>query len=142
MTYVVDASVAFKWAVNEPHSDKARRLRDDYRSGVHELLAVDIFPAKVGNALVMAERRGIVPAGTGPALLASVMAAVPRLHTSLPDLLPRGYEIAIQAHRTIYDCLYVALAEREGCKLVTADLRLLNALGSLFPFVIPVASLP
>ncbi len=40
-----------------------------------------------------------------------------------------------------YDCLYVALAEREGCELVTADERLLNSLGRQFPFVIPLSSL-
>ena len=28
----------------------------------------------------------------------------------------------------MYDCLYVALAEREGCELVTADVRLINSL--------------
>jgi predicted nucleic acid-binding protein len=35
-------------------------------------------------------------------------------------------------------CLYVALAEREGCELVTADTRLLNSLSQQYPFVIPL----
>jgi len=40
------------------------------------------------------------------------------------------------------DCLYVALAEREGCELVTADSRLLNSLQPSFPALLDLASLP
>jgi predicted nucleic acid-binding protein len=42
----------------------------------------------------------------------------------------------------VYDCLYVALAEREGIPLVTTDQRLLNNLGPSFPFLVDLASLP
>lgn len=39
----------------------------------------------------------------------------------------------------VLDCLYIALAEREHCRVVTADQRLLNT----FPTVaISLASLP
>jgi hypothetical protein len=44
MKYILDASVAFKWEVFEADSDKANRLRDDFRNGIHELLAPDFFP--------------------------------------------------------------------------------------------------
>jgi len=42
----------------------------------------------------------------------------------------------------IYDCLYVALAEREGCELITADSKLVISLGVAFPFIIPLSALP
>jgi predicted nucleic acid-binding protein len=42
----------------------------------------------------------------------------------------------------IYDCLYVALAEREGCEFITADDKLIKKLQSKFPFVISRASMP
>lgn len=41
----------------------------------------------------------------------------------------------------VYDCVYVALAEREGCELVTADAKLVSALGVTYPFIIPLSSL-
>jgi predicted nucleic acid-binding protein len=41
-----------------------------------------------------------------------------------------------------YDCLYVALAEREGCQLVTADQKSINNLVPRFPFIVPLATLP
>ena len=47
MKYVLDTSVAFKWVVAGAHADKAIRLREDYRNGVHELLAPDIFPPRL-----------------------------------------------------------------------------------------------
>jgi predicted nucleic acid-binding protein len=34
------------------------------------------------------------------------------------------------------------LAEREQCELVTADDRLVRALQAVFPFILPLASLP
>jgi len=42
----------------------------------------------------------------------------------------------------IYDCLYVALAEREGCELVTADDKVLRVLQPQFSFITSLAALP
>ena len=42
----------------------------------------------------------------------------------------------------VYDCLYVAQAEREGCELVTSDARLLRSLQPRFPFILDLVSLP
>ena len=142
MKHVVDASVAFKWVVNEPLADKARLLRDDFRNGINDLLAPDIFPAEIGNAILIAERRGIVPSGQGSTLLADVMTTVPQLHAVLPNLLPRAYAIAAQFQRTVYDCLYVALAEQEKCDMVTADDKLVNSLQHHFPFIRHLNTLP
>ena len=43
----------------------------------------------------------------------------PILHSSLP-LMQRALLIARKARIGVYDCLYVALAEREGCELITS----------------------
>jgi predicted nucleic acid-binding protein len=51
-------------------------------------------------------------------------------------------EISSQFRGGLYDCLYVALAEREACQLVTDDQKLMANLTSHFPFIIPLASLP
>jgi predicted nucleic acid-binding protein len=58
MKYVIDASVGFKWAVSEIDSDKACLLRDDFNNAIHELLAPDLFPTEIANALAIAERAG------------------------------------------------------------------------------------
>jgi len=66
---------------------------------------------------------------------------LPRLFPALP-FLPRAYAISSAARIGVYDCLYVALAEREGCELVTTDARLINTLAPQLPFIVPLSSLP
>ena len=141
MRYVIDSSVAFKWVVREADSDKADRLRDDFRNAIHQLLAPDVFPVEVGHALTRAERQRRIPVGTAVPLLADVVSTLPALHSSLPFLL-RACTISSQARIGFYDCLYVALAQREGCDFVTADARLLTNLQVQFPFIVPLSSLP
>jgi predicted nucleic acid-binding protein len=142
MKYVVDASLAFKWEVVELHSDKVQQLRDDFRNAVHELLAPDLFPTEVAHALLVAERRGRILPGQGPLLLADVLTTLPRIYPSLAGLLPRAYAIAELTKASIYDCLYVALAEREKCELITADDKLVKKLQPHFSFVVSLASRP
>ncbi|MEX0585443.1 MAG: type II toxin-antitoxin system VapC family toxin [Pirellulales bacterium] len=141
MIYVLDSNIALKWALPEPDSARAILLRDRLRQGVVELLAPDFFPLEVAHALARAERRGIIQPPQGAQLLTDLLAARPQLHPSLP-LLPRAFELASSARIGVYDCAYVALAEQEQCELVTADARLLNALGATFPFIVDLASIP
>ena len=122
MKYVIDSSVAFKWAVPEADSDKAVALRDQFRSGTDELLAPDVFPIELAHALTRAERQGRISVSQAMQLLADVLQTSPDLHPSLP-LLPRAVELSSQSRVGVYDCLYTALAEREGCPLVTANGR-------------------
>lgn len=141
MRAVLDASVVLKWALPEADTPKAVRLRNEARRGLHELLAPDIFPVEIAHGLVKAGRRGAIHPSLGSRRMSSVMRDAPFLTSYIP-LLSRAFEIASSARIGVYECLYVTLAEREGCELVTADVRLLNALGGKFPFLVPLASLP
>lgn len=123
MKYVLDSSVAFKTLVTEPESDKALQLFEDFRNGALELIAPDILPVEVGHALTRAERQSRISAADGFSLWSAMMADCPRLFPSLP-LMPRAYPLSSQARLGIYDCLYVALGEQEGCPIVTDDTRL------------------
>src|ERR1700687_4902146 len=120
MKYVLDSSAALPWVLPEKHSAKAIQLRDGARNAVHELLAPDIFPAEVFNALLKAERTKRIKVGEAKPLYASRGANVPPLHSYLP-LMPRAGEIASRHRVALYDCLYIALAEREACEVITAD---------------------
>jgi predicted nucleic acid-binding protein len=48
-------------------------------------------------------------------------------------LLENAFQIATAYGRTVYDCLYVALAVQTNAQLITADERLANALAARFP---------
>jgi len=141
MKYVIDSSVSFKWVVPESDSDKADRLRVAFRNAVHELLAPDVFSLELAHALTKAERQGRIPVGQAAVLWADVQLNPPHFFPSGP-LAPRAIAISSAVRIGLYDCLYVALAQREGCELVTADDRLVRNLQPRFPFIVPLASLP
>jgi predicted nucleic acid-binding protein len=141
MKRVIDSSVSFKWVVPEVDTDKALRLRTDFRNAVLELIAPDVFYLETGHALTRAERQGRIPVGDAVPLLADVLSTPPIFYPSLP-LLMRACEISSQMRIGIYDCLYVALAEREGCQLVTADDKLVKNLSTQFAFIVALSSLP
>lgn len=141
MKYSLDSNDGLKWVLKEPDSPKAVRLRDEFRHGTHQLIAPDVFPVEVAHAIAKAERRGVIRVGDGSQKLADVITFMPDLHPYLP-LLPRAFAIASAARHGVYDCLYIALAEREGCELVTADDVLIKKFQGQFPFIVPLTSLP
>jgi predicted nucleic acid-binding protein len=141
MRYVLDASVAFKWVVSEIQTDKALLLRDDLKNGIHDLYSPEIFATEVAHALTHAERQKRITVGQALALWTDVLSTPPQLHPTYP-LLPRAISLSSNLRIGVYDCLYVALAEREQCELITADDKLLKNVQSKYPFVISLQSLP
>lgn len=141
MRYVLDANVALKWVLSEPDSARANALRQDFRNGIHQVLAPDIFPVEIAHGLTRAERRKLLKPPQGKALLADVLASCPQLHPSMP-LLDRAFDISSAHRQGVYDCLYVALAQQEGCELVTSDDKLVKNLQARFPLIMPLASMP
>src|SRR5438552_770484 len=141
MKLVLDSSVAIKWVLPEVDTPKTVRLRNEFREGVHELLTPDVFPIEVAHALTRAERKGTITLPMSIRRLNNVLSYPPVMHPYL-SLLPRAISISSATRQGVYDCLYVALAEREGCELLTADDKLIKNLQPAFPFIISLASLP
>jgi predicted nucleic acid-binding protein len=117
------------------------RFRDDTRVGTHALVSPDVFPVEAGHALTRAERQLRITPPNGWLGWRAILADCPQLHPSLP-LMPRAHALSSSSRVGIYDCLHVALAEREGCKFITADDKLIKNIQSKFPFVISLASMP
>ncbi|MGH7224922.1 MAG: type II toxin-antitoxin system VapC family toxin [Gemmataceae bacterium] len=141
MKYVLDSSAALKWVLAEADSGRAIRLRDEYKNGLHELLAPDICLAEIANGLASAERQGRIKTGESAILLHDIVRAAPVLHPT-PPLLPRAMALAIATRRAVYDCIYLALAESEGCELVTADDQFARGLRASYPFIVALVTLP
>ena len=122
MTLVVDASVAVKWVLPEADSERAIAVRamDD------DLIAPSLVYAEIGSAIWRASLRIGVPAGEARENL-RIAAGHYRRIISLEDLADLAIALAIRLQHPIYDCFYVALAERERCALITADARLIAA---------------
>jgi predicted nucleic acid-binding protein len=141
MKYVLDSSVALRWVLAEVESAKAVRLRNEYGNGVHDLVAPDIFPSEIANGLVSAERQSRIRTGEAAIFLHDVLRTAPVLYDP-SSLLIRAMEIALSTKKAVYDCLYLALAEAEGCELVTADDQFARGLRASYPFIVSLAVLP
>lgn len=126
MKLVLDSSVALKTVLPEVDSGRAVRLIADYKRGFHELLAPDFFPVEVGHALTRAERQKRIQPPDGWRFWNSIMADAPALLAYLP-VMPVAFSLSSTMRLGLYDSLYIALARRESCRVVTADQRLLSA---------------
>ena len=105
------------------------------------MIAPDMFPTEMCNILMILERSGKINPGDAHLFFRHLLSELPPLFPAIP-LLPRALEIAKQSRPTVYDCLHVALAEREGCELVTADDKLVKAVQPTLPLVVSLSSLP
>lgn len=126
---VCDASVALKWVINEPLSAEANRLREDFCNGVHHLIAPDLFCIEVGHVLTKLNRQHVLSPEDAERALVEILTTCPELRDTL-SLFPRAFELALQARCSLYDCFYVALSEQTGSQMVTADQRVINAMGA------------
>lgn len=120
MTLVVDASVVTKWVLDEDGSDRANALRNE-----DDLIAPSLVASEVGNALWKAVGRGDIVRADALAVLRSVLRPFSRLVPN-EELNVRALEFAIDLDHPIYDCFYLALAERESVTLVSADAALVT----------------
>ena len=136
---VVDASVAVKWVLPEDDSEQADRFLVDALDRSLRLMAPDVYMAEVANVLWTraALRHDISPEHARQGLR--------RLQGSIETLVPsrvlvsRAFELSMAFRHPVYDCVYVALALREQCELVTADRRLVKAMAPALGNVVLLA---
>ncbi len=121
---IIDASVAFKWIVEEPGSEQAIAW-----FGRAELLAPTLVHAEVGNALwKRVQRNEVADDGQIGERLADLASYVRTIDET--QFIPRALNLAIELGHPVYDCIYLALAEAMQDELLTADGRLLRAVAS------------
>jgi predicted nucleic acid-binding protein len=134
VTLVVDASLAVKWAVEEEYSEEALRLWDLCQARAEVVEAPPIFRPEVTNVLHRKARRGEMDLGEARRAAEYLVGAV--AIGEPPGLYGRAMDLAAAFRLgAVYDSLYVALAELEGCEMWTADRRLVNAVQRDFPQV-------
>ena len=129
---VVDASVAAAAFFPEDHSDAARELLASGRT----LHAPDLIWAELANVIWKRYRLSEIDVPEAEDLLADFL-ALPLRITPSDGLLEAALELAMRTGRTVYDCLYLALAVKTDAVMITADRRLVRALadGPLKPHI-------
>jgi predicted nucleic acid-binding protein len=119
---VVDASAALKWILDEDGQEAALSLLAE-----DILHAPDFLLVEVANVLWSKVRRRILDRSQADAAYEAI-AAVPVAYTSVAELTLPARTLAHALDLSVYDALYVALAERLRCALATADTRLAGAM--------------
>lgn len=138
---VVDSSVAIKWFITELYSDESRKILDGYKAGDINFLAPDLINAEVGNIIWKKHRLQDLSAEDAQEIM-DTFKTVMIDFTSSAALMDEAYQLAITHERTVYDMMYVAMSKREKCRFVTADERLVNAIGKHFSDVVWIANWP
>jgi predicted nucleic acid-binding protein len=117
---VIDASVAIKWVIEEDGTKEALALRR------LALAAPDLLVAECGNVLWKKVRRRELSEREA-AFAAGLLARADIELVAMRPYLEAATRIAVALDHPAYDCFYVALAEAEGLRLVTADADLVRA---------------
>lgn len=118
--YVLDASVAAKWFTRQEEADreKALALRDLHRNRGCRLTLPEFGLLEILNAIRFSPRAREADTTEALALLGDLQL---QLEPVDRDLLRKATAIAWAYGVALYDAAYVALAERLGFPLLTAD---------------------
>ena len=116
MTHIVDASVACKWFLQEELSSEAR----NFAGQAGHFFAPELILAECAN---VAWRQGV----SGMISIRHAQEftrALPdwfEVLTPSRELREAALEMAVALGHPLYDCMYLALAQRRALPLVTAD---------------------
>jgi hypothetical protein len=119
---IVDASVAAKWFIEEEHSEAALSVLDEK----HQLHAPDFLLLEINATIWKWIRRNAISLSEANDVWIAFR-QYPIQYHPFASLLDTAFAIANQTGRSVYDCLYIALAAVIKGGMVTADRALYDA---------------
>lgn len=118
-SFVIDASVAVKWVIEEEGTSAALALRS------RQLVAPDLLIAECANILWKKVSRRELSEDEAE-FSARLLARADIDLLPMRPLLQAATRLAVAFDHPAYDCLYLAAAESQGVPFVTADERFLK----------------
>lgn len=127
ITAVPDASVVVKWLLEEPGSEVAMALAELWADRGARVVVPVLLWCEVGNVLHRRTLEGKLTATQARRAVDGLRQL--QLETrSEQALMPRALELAWQLRLpSVYDAVYLAIAENEEAELWTFDARLARA---------------
>ncbi|HEY8576433.1 MAG TPA: type II toxin-antitoxin system VapC family toxin [Devosia sp.] len=112
---MIDTSVALQWVLPEDDAEASERLltRTD-------MIAPDILLVEAANVLARKLRRDQIDTQVAYEGLDFIAKVVPQLLPSR-DLTVRALDLSVELSHPVYDCIFLACAERHKAPLVTRD---------------------
>ena len=127
-TFVLDASVALGWTLDNPVPASAARARQALLSGARALVPA-LWHLEIANGLVVAERRGILTAPDAMLALLQLEQLCAQALEVEADIVPirQAFITARTYQLSAYDSVYLDLALRVRLPLATLDVPLRKA---------------
>lgn len=135
---VVDASVVFKWLVEEdvPTTQAAQDLLARFLSGVEKVIAPDVLLYELGNVFASKTKLSLKEAKSN--WQEFVKFELPIFYPNL-KFISKCLEFAKNYHVSVYDAAYAVLAKDKKCNLITADGNFVSQVN--LPFIKHLSSL-
>lgn len=122
ITYILDTSVVLKWfnQTGENDVNLARKIYSDFTSGNIRVIIPSLLFLELLNVLLKAKKinaRQITKLVKNLFLLPFVIKA------PTETVLEKACHLAEKYELTVYDGLFLALAQEENCQLISADIK-------------------
>jgi predicted nucleic acid-binding protein len=137
---VVDASVVVKWFLPEPSRPAALRLLRHYQDDDIQLFAPALVILEVSSVFCKRIRRGQMSTASAKEGYQFLKIHAPILVDD-EELIDVAMTLALASGQSVYDCLYLALALRQRCEMITADEKFHAAVTGAFRNVLPLGAL-
>jgi predicted nucleic acid-binding protein len=132
MRFVIDNSVVMRWLFGDGAGadiDYAKRILAIMQQDGSRAVAPAVWPLEVGNVIVRAELRNLLPEARSTEFLALLQdMAIEIEFRSTERALSDTLQLARRHRLSTYDASYLELALREGLPLATNDTDLRKAL--------------
>jgi predicted nucleic acid-binding protein len=126
--FVLDASVALRWFLDDPVPEYAARIKRMFLDG-HRALVPLVWNLEIANVLANSARKGVVPHEDLDDHLLQIEDLLVRHIESQPEgiSIRRAFTTARAFGLTAYDAAYLDLAQSEKLPLSTLDAQLRKA---------------
>jgi predicted nucleic acid-binding protein len=122
---VFDASLALKWYFEEPSADAAKAALVQHGG---EIVVPSVFLVEVSAALVRRANADKLHRDEMEAALEHFLTLISEQFITVRETgtedMARAVRLALDLGHPLKDCIYLALAMKIGCELLTSDLRL------------------
>jgi predicted nucleic acid-binding protein len=124
----IDASAALKWQFrDETNIEDAVNMLLDYEESKVYFIVPRLFYYEIANAIYIAVQRGRITDDVGKSIINDMLAIEAEVIDSL-ELLKTAYLNAKKYGISVYDSIYLTLADEHGVLLYTGDRKFYNTI--------------
>lgn len=126
MIGVVDTSALIRLFIPDgPLPDGFEEFLRSVERGLNQAIAPELLIAEVANVINKKRKSGALDDQESDQLFADLLSVPIRLFAHRP-IVARAFEIARENDLTVYDTLYLSLAEEHGAVLFSADDKMMK----------------